>query len=152
MQVKDVMSKTIFCCTPNDSIQQAARLMKENDIGAVPVVTDCKVPQLVGIVTDRDLCMRVIAEAHPIEKTKVGDIMTKSPITCLPTDSIEKCESLMSEKQVRRIPVVDAKGICLGMIAQADIALHDTASHISKTLAAISYPHTSAHRPTASIA
>ncbi|MHB1021161.1 MAG: CBS domain-containing protein [Acidobacteriaceae bacterium] len=147
MQVRDIMSKTVFSCTPNDSVHQVARLMKDHDIGAVPIVADNTVRKLVGIVTDRDLCVKVIAGERPLRDTKVGDIMTQSPTTCLPTDSIEKCETLMREKQVRRIPVVDAKGVCVGMIAQADIALHDTSEHISKTLAAVSHPHTGTHTP-----
>jgi CBS domain-containing protein len=147
MQVKVVMSKAVFCCTPKDSAQHAANLMKQHNVGAIPVVNDCTVRGLVGIITDRDLSNKVVAEGRSAKELRVGDLMTKSPTTCSPADTLEKCERLMSVQQVRRVPVVDAKGICLGMIAQADIALHDTANHISKTLAAISKPSKSPQRP-----
>jgi len=138
MKAKDIMSKTLFCCTAEDSIQQAAKLMKDNDVGALPVVNDCKERKLLGIITDRDICLQAVALGKPVDKMKVSEAMTKSPITCSADDSIETCESLMRRNQVRRIPVVDARGMCMGLISQADVALHDTAEHIQQTMAALS--------------
>lgn len=141
MKVKEVMSKTLYCCTPTDTIQKAAELMKDNDVGAIPVVNDCKERKLLGIITDRDICVKVASTGKSTVAVKVGEVMSKSPTTCKPDDTLEACEMKMEQKQVRRIPVVDASGKCVGLVAQADIALRDTPLHIHHTLAAISQHH-----------
>ena len=138
MKAKDVMSKTLFCCTPADSIQNAAALMKDNDVGAIPVVNDCKERKLLGIVTDRDICVKAVATGKSNGTMKISEVMTKGPTTCGPDEPIEACEALMERKQVRRIPVVDTHGVCIGIVSQADIALHDTAEHTYHTVATIS--------------
>lgn len=136
MKVKDVMSKTPFCCTATDSIQNVAELMRKHEIGAIPVVASCVDRKLVGIVTDRDICVRAVAAGN--SRALVGQIMTRSPVTCGPEESIEDCETKMEEHQVRRIPVLDVQGCCIGIVAQADIALHDSSDHTYRTIAAIS--------------
>jgi CBS domain-containing protein len=138
MLVKDVMSTKVIFCTPSDTAQTAARNMKFHQVGALPVVSDILNPKLEGIVTDRDLCCRVIAEARLAEKTKIADVMTRNPVTCTPENTLEHCETLMQEHQVRRIPVVDNQGRCVGIVAQADIALHAPNGIVAKTLAEIS--------------
>lgn len=138
INVKDIMSKTLVCCTPEDGIQKAAELMKANDIGSIPVVNDCSDRRLLGIVTDRDICVKAVATGKSNVRVKVSEVMTKGPTTCGPDESVEACEALMERKQVRRIPVIDARGACIGIVSQADIALRDTAEHTSKTIAAIS--------------
>ncbi len=141
MQVKDLMSKKLYCCTPVDTIQTAAGLMKNNDVGAIAVVNDCSERKLVGIITDRDICVKAVAVGGSTA-LKVNDLMSKALVTCSPDESIEACEAKMERSQVRRIPVIDARGICLGVVSQADIALRDTAEHTHHTIAAISQ-----HRP-----
>ncbi len=138
MKAKDVMSKNVFCCTPEDSIQKAALLMRDHDVGAVPVVNDCNERKLLGIVTDRDVCVKVVAAGKTTNSINVSEVMTKRPFTCGPDDSIEACEAIMETNQVRRVPVVDSRGVCMGIIAQADIALRDTAEHAYRTIAGIS--------------
>ena len=138
MNVKDVMSKTLFCCTPDDAIQSAAELMKNNDVGAIPVVNDCTERRLVGIITDRDICIKVVAAGKSTGTMKVSDVMSKKMVTCGPDESLDACEAKMERNQVRRIPVIDAKGACIGIVAQADIALRDTAEHTQHIVAAIS--------------
>lgn len=138
MLVKDVMSKKVIFCRPSDTAQAAARTMKLHRIGAIPVVSDLVNAKLEGIVTDRDLCCAVIAEAKLAEKTKISDVMTRNLVTCAPENTLEDCEALMQEHQVRRIPVVDNQGRCVGIVAQADIALHAPAGIVAKTLAEIS--------------
>ncbi len=138
MKVQDVMSKTVFCCTPADSVQKAAQIMNDRSVGAIPVVNDCNERKLLGIITDRDICVRAVAAGKSIEAVKVADVMTERPVTCRPDDSMEACEASMERNQVRRMPVVDSQGICIGIVAQADIALRDTAEHTSHTIAAIS--------------
>lgn len=142
MNVKDVMSKTLFCCTPADAIQKAAELMKNNDVGAIPVVNDCTERKLLGIITDRDICIKAVATGKSPGAMKVSEVMSKAPVTCGPDESIGACEAKMERNQVRRVPVVDAKGTCIGIVAQADIALRDTAEHAHHIVAAISQHRT----------
>jgi CBS domain-containing protein len=138
MLIKDVMSKKLIFCTPSDTAQAAAKSMKLHRVGALPVVSDIVNAKLEGIVTDRDLCCSVIAEAKLAEKTKIAEVMTRNPVTCSPENTLEDCEALMQEHQIRRIPIVDNQGRCIGIIAQADIALHAPAGIVAKTLAEIS--------------
>ena len=138
MKVQDIMSKTLSCCAATDTLQRAAQLMKENDVGAIPVVNDCNERKLLGIITDRDICMKVVAQGNLTSTAKVFEAMTSTPATCRSNESIEGCESLMKRHQVRRIPVVDSSGGCVGVVSQADIALRDAPEHIKDTLAAVS--------------
>jgi CBS domain-containing protein len=140
MLVKEVMSKDLAFCTPSDTAQSAAKTMKNRSIGALPVLSDAQNRKLEGIVTDRDLCGAVIAEAKLAETTKIADVMTCNPVTCAPENTLDDCEKLMQLHQVRRLPVVDSPGRCVGLIAQADIVLHAPATKIAKTLTAISQP------------
>jgi len=96
--------------------------MKENDIGPVPIVENQKSKRLVGIVTDRDLALKVVAEGRDPQTTPVKQVMTTSVITCRGDDDIETALDAMSTQQLRRIPVVDDGNMLLGIIAQADIA------------------------------
>jgi CBS domain-containing protein len=138
MLVKEAMSKEIFYCTPSDTAQAAAKTMKISGVGALPVVSDSVNRILEGIVTDRDLCCAVVADAKLAETTKIADMMTHNPITCVPENTLDDCEELMRRHQIRRLPVVDKQGRCIGMIAQADIALHASAAEVAQTLAEIS--------------
>jgi CBS domain-containing protein len=138
MLVKNVMSSKLIVCTPSDTAQAAASSMKLHRVGALPVVSDILNLKLEGIVTDRDLCCSVVAEARLAEKTKIADVMTRNPVTCAPENTLEDCEALMQEHQIRRIPVIDSQGRCVGIVAQADIALHAPNGIVAKTLAEIS--------------
>ena len=138
MLVKEIMSSDLVWCTPSDTAQTAAKLMKDRGVGALPVVSDGVSRKLEGIVTDRDLCCAIVAGARLAEVTRIADVMTREPVTCAPENAIEDCEDLMQKYQIRRIPVVDAQGHCVGMVAQADIALHAPEGVVAKTLAEIS--------------
>ena len=140
MKASDVMSKRLICCLKSDTVQSVANLMKTHDIGAIPVVSDLESKRLEGIVTDRDLCVRVIAAGGDPKTTLVGSVMSPAPVTCNRDDTLERCEQLMRERQVRRLPVVDSQGHCVGMLAQADIALHETPEKFLHMLAGISVP------------
>lgn len=144
--VKDIMSKSAIMCASTESCQHAAQLMRDNNIGSIPVVKDLKSKHLIGIVTDRDLAMKLIAGTGNIS-THVSNVMTSDPVTCSVSDSLASCEDKMRKHQVRRVPVIDTTGRCLGMVSQADIALHEDPQQIQATLAAISKPMTA--RPTA---
>ena len=119
---KDVMTRNPVSARPEDTVASVARLMKENDIGPVPIVESQKSKRLVGIVTDRDLALKVVAEGRDPQTTPVKQVMTTSIITCRGDDDIETALDAMSTQQLRRIPVVDDGNMLLGIIAQADIA------------------------------
>jgi CBS domain-containing protein len=120
---RDIMTKDPFCCTPMDSAQRAAQLMRDRNVGAVPVCESEETKRLVGIVTDRDLTLRVVAEGCDPTATCLGDVMTRQVFTCNPEDSVDKALELMERHQVRRIPVVDQQNRIVGIITQGDIAL-----------------------------
>jgi CBS domain-containing protein len=140
MLVKDLMTKCVVSCSPWDTAQTAANLMKAHDVGAIPVVWDRADPLLEGIVTDRDLCCGVVAEAKRSDAITISELMTPVPVTCQSESTIEECEELMQENQVRRIPVVDERGRCIGMVALADIAQHAEAEQLAKTIKEICKP------------
>ncbi len=118
----DVMTRNPVSARPDDSVASVARLMKENDIGPVPIVEDNNSKRLVGIVTDRDLAIKVVAAGRDPQTTPVREVMTTNVITCRDDDDIETALDAMSTQQLRRIPVVDDGNKLLGIIAQADIA------------------------------
>ena len=140
MLVKDLMSKPVVWCTPWDTAQTAARLMKARDIGAIAVVADTSDPLLEGIVTDRDLCWGVVASEKDPEGIIVADVMTPIPLTCAPEDTLDDCIALMQHSQVRRIPVVNDRGRCLGIVALGDIVLHVSTRQAAETIREISSP------------
>lgn len=140
MFVKDLMTSAVFCCTPWDTAQKAASSMKAYGVGAIAVVADTLDPLLEGIVTDRDLCCGVVAAGKNADAVQVADIMTRIPVTCGPEYTLDQCLELMQENQIRRIPVVNNRGRCIGIVAQADIALHARAAQVAKTIKEISKP------------
>ena len=118
----DVMTKDPVCCRPADTAARAAQLMRESDVGPIPVVENEETKRLVGIVTDRDLALKVVAEGRDPNAVKVDEVMTREPVTCRAEDELQKAVGLMAERQLRRIPVVDEGGRIVGIIAQADVA------------------------------
>jgi CBS domain-containing protein len=140
MLVRELMTNEVVFCTPWDTARTAASLMKEHGVGAIPVVSDLSDPLLEGIVTDRDLCCGVVADAKKADAIQLSELMTPVPVTCEPEDTIEECEELMQENQVRRIPVVDRRGRCVGIVAQADLAVHVPVGQVAKTMKEISKP------------
>jgi len=116
------MTKDPVCCLPNDSVAKAAELMKSGNIGSIPVVENEQTKKLVGIVTDRDLALKIIAEGRDAKSTKVETVMTHKVVTCHADDDLQKALDAMTEHQLRRIPVVDNDNRIVGIIAQADVA------------------------------
>ena len=137
----DVMTREPVCCEPGESIAQVAAQMKREDVGSIPVVDSHEDKQLIGIVTDRDLVVKVLAEGNAIDRATVRDAMTTNPISCRESDEVEKAVRLMSERQVRRMPIVDESGRLTGIIAQADVATRINKDHTTGELVeAISEP------------
>jgi len=118
----EIMTKNPVCCLPNDSVAKAAELMKSGNIGSIPVVENEQTQKLAGIVTDRDLALKIIAEGRDAKSTKVEAVMTHKVVTCHVDDDLQKALDAMTEHQLRRIPVVDHDNRIVGIIAQADVA------------------------------
>jgi CBS domain-containing protein len=117
--LKDIMTRNPITVRPDDSAQKAAGLMKDNHVGPIPVLD--QESRLVGLVTDRDLAIKVVAEGKSAD-TKVGDVMSRDLFTCGPDDNIKEALRTMETHQVRRVPIVDDQGRLLGIVAQADLA------------------------------
>jgi CBS domain-containing protein len=116
------MTRDVVTCTPESTIVEVAQLMKEEDIGPVLVVDNEQSRTLVGIVTDRDLVLKAIAEGRDPKTTRVGDVMSKKLITCRADDDVDVAMQSMAQYQLRRIPVVEENMMLVGIIAQADVA------------------------------
>jgi CBS domain-containing protein len=126
MKAQDLMTTNPVCCTPSSTVREAAQLMRDHDCGCIPVV-EGESKRLLGVMTDRDIACRCVAEGKSPD-TPVSEIMTTKPQCCHPEDDVAAVEQIMIEAQVRRVPVVDAKDRCVGMIAQADLALSGEAA------------------------
>jgi len=120
MKVRDLMATDVKCCSEFSSLNTAAQLMWDNDIGCVPVVD--KDGRVIGMVTDRDICMAAYTQGGPLTSTLVTGAMSKQLFSCAPDDGLDFAEKLMREKQVRRLPAIDAKGHLAGIISLNDIA------------------------------
>jgi CBS-domain-containing membrane protein len=131
----EVMTKKPVCCLPDDLATEAAQLMKSKHVGSIPVIEDEQTRKVVGIVTDRDLTIRIVAEGLDAKSTKVESIMTRNVVTCGAEDDLQKAVDTMAKHQLRRIPVVDDDNKILGIIALADVAMHF--DHPKKTAAMV---------------
>jgi len=138
MKVKEAMSLNPACCTPEDTAQQVAKMMCDRNVGSIPVVVDQQSRGLVGMITDRDLCCRVLAQGLDAKSTRIKEFVTYNPAVCRDGENVEQCERLMQEHQVRRVPVVDKENRVIGIVAQADLALKDRPERVHKTVAEIS--------------
>jgi CBS domain-containing protein len=146
MKARDIMTASPCCCSPGDSVQDVARMMRDHDCGAVPIVEK---GQLVGIVTDRDLTVRVLAAGLDSE-ARVADVISREPACCEEDAELSEIERVMSDQQVRRIPIVDADKHCVGIVSQADLARasfdgRNVSEHeFALVVERVSLPH---HRP-----
>ena len=117
-KVRELMTANPAAARPDQSVREAAALMRQRDCGCLPVEENGHV---IGVVTDRDIVTRAIAMGQGAE-TAVREVMSAQPACCNPDDDIAVVESLMAERKIRRVPVVDRKGHAVGIVAQADLA------------------------------
>jgi CBS domain-containing protein len=135
--IQDVMTRDVTSVSPEDTVRRAAQLMKDLDVGALPV---CDGPKLVGMLTDRDITIRATAEGKAPEATRVGDVMSTEVLTCYATQSVEEVLAEMGDEQIRRVPVIDQQSHSLvGIVSLGDIATKDGAT-TDKALGEISAP------------
>lgn len=121
MKIRDIMTMRVTSANPDDTIAYAARLMADEDVGALPVVGDGKV---IGMLTDRDIAVRAVAGATS-PQSEVRKIMSQDVITCSPDDELDDVLEIMSSEQVRRLPVCESDGKMVGIVALADAAHRD---------------------------
>jgi CBS domain-containing protein/uncharacterized protein YjbJ (UPF0337 family) len=128
MKVSQVMTPEPACCLPQDTVDIAARLMRIQDVGMIPVVESENKPELVGVLTDRDLAVMVVAPGRVPRKTKVSEVMTRNVVVCHENDPVELALDSMKSHQIRRIPVLSTGNGVVGVVSQGDIALrlHDS--------------------------
>ena len=134
--VRDAMTADPRSIGKSVSVVEAARLMREQDIGSLPITDD---EQLVGMITDRDITMRVVAEAADPNATSVEDVYSRDLISVAPDNDLEEALGLMARHQIRRLPVVE-DGRLVGIVAQADIALSENEKKTGELVEAISAP------------
>lgn len=120
MTCAEVMTPSPTACQPQHTAIEAAELMRREDCGLVPVVSENS--KLIGVLTDRDIVVKVVAEGRDPRNTAVSEVMTTDLVTCLPQETIETVMEQMATRQVRRIPIVERDGSLVGIVSQADIA------------------------------
>jgi CBS domain-containing protein len=122
MRVEQLMSKSPKTCQPCDTLSEVAQTMWDHDCGCLPVTADDGSRRVVGVITDRDICMAAHFREKTLRELQVGDAMRKSVWTCNPGDALREAEAIMWEAHVRRLPVVDEVGQLVGLLSLADLA------------------------------
>jgi CBS domain-containing protein len=122
MTCQELMTSMPTCCQGNHTLTEVATMMKRDDVGAIPV-TDGDASTLVGVVTDRDIVIKAVAEGLDPAQTAVASVMSEDPVCCSQDDPVERALDLMTIHQIRRIPVIGTQGEIVGIISQADVAI-----------------------------
>ena len=139
MQVREIMSTEAKCCLPTASLIEVAKLMVEEDCGEIPVCDESGKP--VGVLTDRDIVCRLVAKGKEPTTLSARDAMSSPVVTVTPDTSLEDCARLMEQYKVRRLPVVDEQGRCVGMVAQADLATKAPRDTTMEVVSKVSEPN-----------
>jgi CBS domain-containing protein len=134
-RISEVMTSRPRTVTADSTVAEAARLMRDEDAGIVPI-TDGE--RLVGVVTDRDIAIKVAAEGKDAQSTKVSEIAARNVVTIDPQQDLDEALRLMAQHQVRRLPVVEEDGKLVGILAQADVARHADAARTGEVVEEIS--------------
>lgn len=125
MKVKDCMCDEVTYVTPNCSVEECAKIMCNNHIGCVPVCDDSK--QIIGLVTDRDILLRTVGCGKEIKSTPISDIMTCQVCSCGPDEDVSEAEKIMSDNQIRRLPVIENNKV-IGILTLGDLAANENVS------------------------
>jgi CBS domain-containing protein len=140
MNVKEIMTPRPACCTASTPLREVAKLMVQNDCGEIPVVEGDDRGTLIGVITDRDIVCRIVADGkNPVDYT-AGDCMSTPVVVVWESTQVEDCARLMEEHQIRRVPVVDGGGACCGIVSQADIAQHASRRITAELVRDVSQP------------
>ena len=141
MQIREIMSQDVASCTPDTPLTQVAQMMIDRDCGAIPVVDDIDTRRVIGMVTDRDITVRMVAQGiNPCDRT-AADCMSAPALTLPLEASLEQAQQELEAHQLRRMPVIDsANGVCCGIITQADIARYAPSDRSAEILTRVSQP------------
>jgi CBS domain-containing protein len=146
MHVKEIMTPRPACCTSSTPLREVAKAMVQNDCGEIPVVDGGDRGALLGVITDRDIVCRIVAEGkNPLDHT-AADCMSTPVVVVWESTQVEDCARLMEEHQIRRVPVVDGGGACCGIVSQADIAQHASRRITAELVRDVSQPGVGASR------
>ena len=138
--IEGLMTRGPICCTPDDHVIDCAKAMEREDVGVIPIVESRDTRKLVGVVTDRDLALRVVADGRNPADLTVEDCMSEDLVTVKETDDLSTALQLMQEHKLRRIMVVDDDFCCIGVLSQADVAQAAAPDQVRRTVAEISRP------------
>ncbi len=122
MKAQEIMTKNPTLCIASTKLDEVARMMVESDCGEIPVVRSKEKAELLGVITDRDICCRAVATGKSPAQTSVSDIMSSPAVTVSPDTDIVECYRLFEEREIKRLPVVDQRGHCVGIISLSDVA------------------------------
>lgn len=140
MQVKEIMTSNPFCCTADTSLEEVAKAMVEHDCGEIPIVRTSKDRTLVGVVTDRDIVCRLVAQGvNPVDEA-AESCMSTPVVSVRESMPVEECARIMEESQIRRVPVVNGGGMCCGIVSQADIAKNASRKITAELVKDVSQP------------
>jgi CBS domain-containing protein len=145
MKVDEIMTADPVCCEPDDLVMDVAKRMCEEDCGALPVVDAADKP--VGVLTDRDIVCRLVAEGRDVREATVAECMSDGPVTVLLGAPAEEAFRRLEEHQVRRVIVVDERGTCVGIVAQADVALRGGEREVAEVVREVSRQAPAGRRP-----
>jgi CBS domain-containing protein len=132
MRIEQLMTKSPQSCHPGDTLSEAAQMMWNCDCGCLPVTADDGSQRVVGMITDRDICMAAYFQEKPLRDIRVGEVMVKDVRACNPGDAPREAEAIMWEAHVRRLPVVDEADQLLGVLSLADLAREAARQHWRK--------------------
>ena len=139
MKIQQAMHKGAQWVSPDTPVSEVAALMKKDDIGAVPVGDK---DRLVGMITDRDLALRILPDGADPKSLKAGDVMTKGIVYCRTDQSIEDALHLMEDRKIRRLPVINDKKRLVGMLSLGDVSHHASRELLGELVHAVASPHT----------
>lgn len=140
MKVREIMTTNPACCTRDTPLSEVARTMLDRDCGQIPVVDDMSSRKLIGVVTDRDIVCRAIAQGQNPVEMSAGDVMSSPVVTVMPDAKVEEVCKTLEDRQVRRIPVQDDEGRCCGIVSLADIAQSGSDRMTAEVVKTISQP------------
>jgi CBS domain-containing protein len=141
MHVRELMTRDPACCTPETTILEVARMMKDFDCGEIPVARADGDRKLVGVITDRDIVCRIVAAGKDASSCDVKSAMSTPVVSVTPETSLDECLSLMESHQIRRVPVVDGQGAVCGIVSQADVATSGSERDTAELVKGVSRPH-----------
>lgn len=140
MNVREIMTPSPACATPEANLRDVSRMMLENDCGAIPVTEGGMRGRALGIVTDRDIVVRCVAQGKNPLQARAADVMSGPAVTVDADEDLDDAAKLMGEKQVRRLVVLDEDGLVCGIVAQADVAMNAGKGDIAKMVQEVSEP------------